>query len=162
MVFPPLAPCSTLFPRVKYQKMAHTKRGPATLLSLWCCPEASSLPPQGQCKHMVGNPLVSTIRSCTEGNTYSKPNRAKAPECRLGWGGSPPSLSHRNQTHKIPASASWILRNFLWFQRSQKIDLGEDRGRSIALEMKPQIYGLKIIKEFDIHLFLLIIEIIVI
>ena len=49
-----------------------------------------------------------------------------------------------------------------WETSYDPIDLGEDRGRSIALEMKPKIYGLKIIKELDIQLFLLIIEIIIV
>lgn len=55
-----------------------------------------------------------------------------------------------------------MLRNFPQFQRDQKIDLGGDRRRPIALEIKPKICGFRVIRRLYIHLILLVIVIIII
>ena len=54
-----------------------------------------------------------------------------------------------------------MLRDFPQFQRGQKIDLGGDRRRPIALEIKPKMCGFRVIKQLYIHLIPLIIVIII-
>lgn len=71
----------------------------------------------------------------------------------------PTSSRPQEPEHKSQASAPFY--NFPRIQRGQKIELGGDRGRPIALVVKPIICGFRVIKQLYINLILLLILLII-